>query len=415
MLKQLQRLVRDKSANVLMVSAIGATSMVGAAGMGVDTVQWYLWKRQLQQAVDSGAMAGAYSLRSGASITAPATDAIDRNFVDAFTISSLTSPPTSGDFAGDTGAVEVIATTSQSLPFSSLFVTAPPTIQVRSVAAIVAGAEHCVIALAENGVGIDVQGNANVNLGCGAAANSRGNSAVTLGGSSYLVSDPISSVGGITYDASNIPSGTDLLPYGLPVRDPLASRNLTPPTSPAGCTANSLSVQPNQTVTLNPGRYCNGMALRGDVTLNPGVYIIDRGAFSVNSQARVFGEGVTIILTGTTSANVATMSINGGAELDLTAPTELQDPDWHGVLIFQDPMGSDTTTTINGGSDLNFNGIVYFPNGDVRFNGNAGQHADCLLLVAQRVNFSGTSSLDNDCPTDIDNLDTRSRIVRVVE
>lgn len=415
MLQTLKKLARDTKANVLLVTAIGTSSLVGAAGIGVDTVQWYLWKRQLQQAVDSGAMAGALSIYQSADVAANATNEIGRNFADTFTVVRIVNPPQIGDFAGDTGAVEAVVTTQRSLPFSSLFLDQAPIIEARSVAATIGGGDHCVISLADDGTGITAQGNASVNLGCGAAANSRSSDAITLGGSSYLTSNPISSVGGISYGSNNIPSDTSLFPYGIPVTDPLASRNLTAPISPTGCTANNLNIRPNQTVTLNPGRYCNGMALKGRVTMNPGVYIIDRGTFSVNSQARVTGDGVTIILTGTTSSNVATMSINGGAELDLSAPTPAQDATWHGILFYQDQIGSDQETTINGGSDLIFNGIVYFPNGDVRFNGNAGQHADCLLLVAQRVNFSGTSSLDNNCDSHIDSVDTSSRIIRVVE
>nr|WP_137678011.1 Tad domain-containing protein [Parerythrobacter lutipelagi] len=415
MIRTLRKLMRNRDANVLMISAIGAASMVGAAGIGVDTVQWYLWNRQLQQAVDSGALAGALSMHQGANVTTTATGEIDRNFVDGFTVERIVTPPQQGDYAGDTAAVEVVATTSRKLPFSSLFLESAPTIRVRSVAATVAGAEHCVIALAENGTGIYVHGTADVNLGCGAAANSKVASAVDLTGSSILNADPISAVGGIEYGDRNIPSDTTLLPYGLPVVDPLASRTLAPPSSPAGCTYNNYTVQPSQNTTIYPGRYCNGLSLKGTVTMSPGVYIIDRGAFDVSSQANVIGEGVTIVLTGTTSANVAEIKINGGAELDLRAPTKLEDPDWYNILFFQDPMGSGVENIINGGSDLNFEGIVYFPNGNVRFNGNAGQHANCLLMVAQRVNFSGTSSLDNDCSSDYDDVSTRSRIIRVVE
>ena len=415
MLKRLRQIWRDRDANVMMVSAIGASAMVGAAGMGVDMVQWYLWNRQLQQAVDSGALAGAYGLHNGTDVTNVATGEIDRNFVDSFSVVRIVSPPQEGDYAGDTSAVEVVATTSRKLPFSSLFLDAAPTIRVRSVAATVAGGEHCVIALAENGTGIYVHGSANVQLGCGAAANSTVASAVDLTGSSLLNADPISAVGGIEYAERNIPSGTTLVPYGLPVQDPLASRNLDVPTSPAGCSQNNYTVQPNRTETIYPGRYCNGLALKGDVTMAPGVYIIDRGDFDVSSQASVTGEGVTIILTGTTASNIAEIKINGGAELDLRAPTKLENPDWYNILFFQDPRGTDVENIINGGSDLNFEGIVYFPSGDVRFNGNAGQHASCLLLVAQRVNFSGTSSLDNDCSSDYDDVATRSRIIRVVE
>lgn len=410
----IKRLAQDTSANVLMISALGATSMVGAAGMGVDTVQWFLWKRQLQQAVDSGAMAGAYSKHNGIAVTDPAKNEIDRNFVDTFTVVSIGTPK-SGDFKDDTTAVEVIAQTSRSLPFSSLFFKTAPTIQVRSVAATVAGAKHCVIALAKDGTGIYVHGTADVNLGCGAAANSQVASAVDLTGSSVLRADPISAVGGISYGSQNIPNDTTLLPYGLEVEDPLGSRNLSAPSSPAGCSENNFAVQPNQTLTIAPGRYCNGLSLKGKVTMSPGVYIIDRGSFDVSSQAKVTGEGVTIVLTGTTASNVADIKINGGAELDLRAPTKTEDPEWYNILFYQDPLGSSVENVINGGSALNFEGVVYFPSGNVRFNGNAGQHADCLLLVAQRVNFSGESSLDNDCGSDYDEIKMTSRIIRVVE
>ncbi|WP_128892986.1 Tad domain-containing protein [Erythrobacter sp. HKB08] len=415
MIEKLRKLWQDRRGNVLMISAIGAASMVGAAGIGVDTVQWYLWNRQLQQAVDSGAMAGAYGLHYGTDVTNTATGEIDRNFVDAFNVIRIVHPPQEGAYTGDTGAVEIVATTSQSLPFSSLFMDTPPTIRVRSVAATVAGGEHCVIALAENGTGIYVHGNADVNLGCGAAANSRVTSAVDLTGTSWLNADPISAVGGISYSDRNIPDDATLLPYGLPVEDPLASRGLDVPTSPAGCTYNNFTVQPNRTETIFPGRYCNGIALKGNVTMSPGVYIIDRGFFDISSQADVVGEGVTIILTGNSSSNIAELKINGGAKLDLRAPTKLEDPDWYNILFFQDPMGSSVENVINGGSDLKFKGVVYLPNGNVRFNGNAGQNAECLLLVAHRVNFSGTSALDNDCPADYDDVQTRSRIIRVVE
>lgn len=411
----LRRLAQDIKGNVLLVSAIGAASLVGAAGMGVDTVQWYLAKRQLQQAADSGALAAAMNHYRSLPFTAAATHEIDRNYTDTVGIVRIVNPPQEGAFTGDAGALEVVITASRALPFSGLFLDAPPVVRVRSVASTVAVGEYCVIALAEDGTGVDVQGNADVILGCGVAANSDAGISVDLSGTSYLSAEPISSVGGIDYAASNIPSGTTLLPYGLPVEDPLASRGLAVPTSPSACDHNNFSVAPSVTTTIAPGRYCNGMSLKGDVTMSPGVYIIDRGSFQVNSSATVKGEGVTIILTGSTSNNIADISINGSAKLDLRAPTSAENADWWGVLFYQDPIGSDHESVINGGSDLDFDGIVYMPNGDVRFNGGAGQHAECLLMVAQRVNFSGTSSLDNDCGTEIDTLDTTARTIRVVE
>ena len=410
-----KKLRHDKRGNVLIISALGAASLVGAAGLGVDTTQWFLAKRQLQQATDSAALAGAMNKYRGHDYEASAKSEIARNFPEVYTIERLVDPPQVGAYTGDTTAVEVIATTTMRLPFSGIFLESTPLIRTRSVAAAVSEGEHCVISLAPDGTGIDVQGTADVILGCGVAANSPDGISVDLSGNSYLEATPISSVGGIDYAVDNIAAGTNLQPYSVEVDDPLAERGLEVPTNPAGCTYNNATVQPSQSVTLYPGRYCNGLSIRGTVFMEPGVYIIDRGTLQVNSSATVVGEGVTIVLTGNTSSTVADIRINGGATVDLTAPTPAQDATWHGILVFQDPIGATTESIINGDSGMEFEGIVYMPNGNVTFSGSAGQHADCLLLIANRVGFSGESSLDNDCPSHIDDIDTSAKIIRVVE
>lgn len=411
---RLAALRKDARGNVLVVVAIGTTSLVGAAGIGVDTVQWYLWKRQLQQAVDSGAMAGALSLYGGESFDQPSRNEVTRNYTGSFTITDLRNPPATGDYSGETGAVEIIATASQRLPFSSLFLNVAPVIRARSVATTVADGQFCVISLAGSGTGVEVQGSARVNLGCGTSANSPDGIAVDLSGSSLLNSNPISAVGGIDYASRNITSGTTMLPYGLPLEDPLASRGLSVPGSPANCTTQSGNVRPAQIVTLNPGRFCHGMDLKGRVTLNPGVYIIDGNSLSINSQATVRGEGVTFVLTGPNATSIATVSINGGADVELSAPDETQAPDWAGILFYQDPIG-EASHSINGGADLAFEGIIYMPTGDISFSGGSSQAAECLLLIAERVRFTGDSGLGNNCDSSITDLETSARIVRVVE
>lgn len=411
----LKRLKADTSGNTLLIAGAGMMALVGGAGIGVDTVQWYLWKRQLQQATDSGALAGALNLSQGHGYASAAQGELLRTANTSVTVESIVNPPASGAFAGDNQAVEVIATTSRALPFSGMFMASAPTIRARSVAASVAGGEHCVIALSDSGIGVNVRGTANVDLGCGVAANSRGSTSVYLEGSSLLSSSPISSTGGISYAPANIQPGTNLQAYGRPVADPLAPRGLAVPSSPSTCTANALEISPNQNVTLLPGRYCGGLILKGTVTMAPGVYIVDGGTFAAESQATVVGEGVTIILTGSGPSTIANVQIAGSAQLNLRAPTSFENPQWQGVLFYQDPRGSTKLSTINGGSSLFFEGIVYLPKGDLAFNGSAGQHADCLLLVASKVDFSGVSSLDNECPIEYDDFDLTSRIIRVVE
>lgn len=119
----------DVRGNVLVVVAIGTTSLVGAAGIGVDTVQWYLWKRQLQQAVDSGAMAGALSLYTGHSYDQPSRDEVARNY--SATYASTRSSPgilafnsflMSDLFASLSPAPGVLYQTNVSAPPASLLV-----------------------------------------------------------------------------------------------------------------------------------------------------------------------------------------------------------------------------------------------------------------------------------------------------
>jgi hypothetical protein len=280
---------------------------------------------------------------------------------------------------------------------------------------VVSDGEFCVIALAPTGVGIGTVGSAHVDLGCGAAANSNIQTAIDLDGSSWLDAPNFHAVGGIQANAQNIPSSAQVQPYGLPIIDPIAARNLAVPTTPVNCTANHLNISPSVTTTLSPGRYCNGLTIQGTVTLSPGVYVIDKGTFTVNSQAHLTGEGVTIILTGDDPKDVATVKLAGGADLDLRAPTAAEDPTWKNILFFQDPMGATSESNIAGGSDLQLDGIIYMPGGDLSFTGNSGQHADCLLMVANQVTFAGTTSLDNNCSADYQDLDLSARVVRVVE
>lgn len=418
------KLRRDIRGNVLIVTGIGAASMVGAAGLGVDTVQWFLAKRQLQQAADSGALAGAMSLYRGVGITAPAEREIDRNFVDTVTSERIVSPPAVGAWAGDAGAVEVLISIARPLPFSSLFLTNDPVIRTRAVATAVTIGEPCVISTATDGIGIDVFGGAVVDLDCPVAANSPDGVSVDVGGSSFLDTNLIMSVGGINYSSGNIPSDTPTVPYGLPIEDPLKDKGLTPPTSPSACSSLK-QVKPSETLTINPGRYCNGLTIQGTAYLNGGLYIMDQGTFKVNSGAKVAlagTGGVTIILTGSSSSNVATVSINGSAEMDLAAPTAaeagtapINDSKWAGILFYQDEKGDGTQHTFNGGADINLNGIIYMPTGELKYNGNSAQQAQCLLLIGERIEFGGTNDIKNNCNDDIDANLGKAKVIRVVE
>src|SRR5678816_2998719 len=55
------KLWRNKRGNTLAIAAAAMPLFIGAAGLATDTIQWTLWKRQLQRAADSAAIAGVYT------------------------------------------------------------------------------------------------------------------------------------------------------------------------------------------------------------------------------------------------------------------------------------------------------------------------------------------------------------------
>jgi hypothetical protein len=160
-----------------------------------------------------------------------------------------------------------------------------------------------------------------------------------------------------------------------------------------------VTVAPGSTQTLSPGCY-KGINIKGTATLSPGTYYIDGSSFSVGSQANLSGSGVTIVLTSSTAASdassIATLNMNGGATVQLTASTS---GTYTGILFYQDRRALDSgANTINGNAGSKFQGAFYFPSQELDFSGTSGMTTDCLQLVALRLTFTGNTSVSNQCP-----------------
>lgn len=412
-MRRLASLFRDSRGNVLILTALSAPLLMGSAGLALDTVQWSLWKRQLQRLADSAATAGAYARGQSKDVTATVTSFLTTNQEVTLTGSPvIENAPTSGGFSGDNRAVRVRIATKQPLPFSGMFLSTAPTITATATAAMITNGNHCVIALDKStATGIAVQGNATLDLRCGMASNTSGSNAISAGGSSSVIATPLTAVGGLLA-SSSYKSPTKLEPYSLPQPDPFAA--LPTPTA-SGC-ANKVTVSPNQSVALTPGCY-KGMDLKGTVTLSPGTYVIDGSSLDFGSQAHVTGTGVTFILTSATAATqpstIATLDFNGGATLNLTAPTS---GTYAGVLIYQDRRAPTSgVNKINGNASSKIQGALYFPSQTIEFTGTSGMNTECLQMVGWHVNFSGNSSIINNCPVGSGSQSFIGTRVRLVE
>jgi hypothetical protein len=103
------------------------------------------------------------------------------------------------------------------------------------------------------------------------------------------------------------------------------------------------------------------------------------------------GAGVTFVNTEKKpSYTYDKIWINGGAGIDLSAPTSGM---WQGILFYQDPSVRTTKENIfNGGADMVLKGIVYFPTTSTKFSGDFGSDAQQLLLIGDKVEFTGNTT-----------------------
>lgn len=429
-----------------MIAGAALPLLVGAAGLATDTIQWTTWKRQLQRTADSAAMAGAYARVAGKPVgtcanwsTATYADPVgfdvrNNNHIGiAGATCEVENSPASGAFTADPNAVRVTMAIQKKLGFSSLFMSAPPTIRASATATVVPAGEYCVVSLENtSATGISASGNATVDLGCGMITNSTSMTAAVATGSSEVTASPIAAVGGI--DASdNWGAGTVLQPFTVAQDDPFA--NVFPPV-PSSCQRFSSldsgnNNKPGGTVdltsTLAPGgTYCfkeNGGSLdiKGNVVLPSGTYVLDATSLVMsNNNASLTCHECTFILTSSTAStnpsSIGRISLQGG-KLDLTSAST---GTYQGLMFYQDRRAptcgsASCTNIINGNSVSSLLGAAYFPSQQLQFNGTSGMSTNCLQLVARNVSYSGNMNISNTCPPGSGASSFRGRKVRLVE
>src|SRR5205823_9632920 len=156
------------------------------------------------------------------------------------------------------------------------------------------------------------QGSVNVNLTqCALYVDSSNAQALSLGGSATVSTQFVGVVGGIS-GSQNITSVDGTITGYHQIADPYAS--VTPP-SFTGCDHTNYST--HGIAVLSHGVYCGGMSLGSSavVTLQPGIYYLDRGSLSMQGSASLTGTGVTLVFTSSTGSNYAYANLSGGATI----------------------------------------------------------------------------------------------------
>jgi hypothetical protein len=409
MLKAFKKLWNDKRGNVLIIGGAALPMLVGSAGLATDTIQWALWKRQLQRAADSAAIAGVYD-RVQAGNTEGTTGVVNHDLeLNQNTGIGLLSGYPQVAFPADNGALElthqvqVTLAIRKPLPFSSLFMDQAPMVVASATAASTPGTDdYCVVSLEDTTkTGIDASGSSEIVMDCGMITNSLSSNAAAAGGSGSVTATVIAAAGGI--QQSNNWNVGKYDPYVPAEDDPYADLDPSDEeleqctTSPGGALTGS-----NGAGTFHSGGGCFSsisVSPNKKLTLSDGIYFIDGG--SIDVQGDLVATNATIVLTNSSDSSTATIGsfdMNAQGTLNITAPTSGK---WSGMAIYQDRRAVDNSPTgqiasnspnkINGGSAGNISGVLYFPKQQLTYNGGGTTIASCTQFVIKRIVFTGNN------------------------
>ncbi|RUW54963.1 hypothetical protein EOA36_08220 [Mesorhizobium sp. M8A.F.Ca.ET.021.01.1.1] len=376
----------SRAANVATIFALTLPIVVGAAGFGVETSYWYYNSLRLQATADAAAYAGALEQISGSdtpTIVAAATQSAATNGLGAGTI-VVNTPPASGPNTAKK-AVEVIVGQKLNRMFTLIFTQSQVPEQARAVALITDASKACLRALDPSASqSVLVSGSASMKLtGCVIMTNSIAQDAIKVQGSAALQADCLISAGGVVLNNPVTTICKAPITQALPIPDPFASVPAPTASNPCQTLKNNKTTQ-----TIQPGTYCSGMDLSGNVTLSPGVYVV-QGNLKINAGAVVTGSGVTIFMAGS-----STVSMNGNATVTLSAP---QSGTYSGMLFYGDRTGMAAQSTFNGTADSLLTGAIYFSKQQVNYLGNFSGKNGCTQVVADTIQWSGNSTINQDC------------------
>ena len=413
--------------------------LIGFAGIGVEIGLWFAIQRQNQSAADAAAISAgleyAAQIESGAATnpTAAATPAAGYNLFSTNPPNTLTLYPCYGFTVGTScntsssngalNAVQVALIQPLNTTFANI-VTAiwGPNINIVNVtiSAIAAfpmlrGGQTCLLALGSGNppTGSLALGSGNLNLpNCSLASLSTSGNSIQVSGS-VINAAAVATAGNILTDSGSNPPNTGTY---LPLQDPYKSVTIAKPTG-------ACKTDPNYTLstllTLNPGFYCGlTFSSTANVILQPGVYYLDGGNFSVTgltAGSNIRGAGVTIVLTKISASSAGGIDIDPGAACSGTvslssplsgqgllppSPTASQR-----LLFFQDPTAVGPTTppsnilttgATNANCTVALNGAVYTPKSADTLQGNALVNGTgCTEFIAQSFSFTGNPQIDN--------------------
>jgi Flp pilus assembly protein TadG len=403
------RMMRERRGTVATMFAFLTPVLMGSLALGFETSNWYVTKRNQQNAADAAAIAASTNAGTNYDVEAKAV-AANYGFTDGVNNVTVTASNSAPCPTGGNTCYSVTITNSVPLYLSQMVgysgnatVNGVHQVSLSAVAIAKQGTQprqYCLLALDTVGTDLTSNGGPQADFsGCSVMSNS---SAVCHGsnlnadyGDAHLTSNNCGVV-----PESNIPIVAD--PYvGLAVNIPpnnCASYPQEPQhhNDPALPSSNLWSGSKSFSGNVQA---CGDIQLTGDVTIDApagAVLVIENGSLDTNGHTlrTANGSALTLVFSGTNQSGY-THAPTGGGTLDIQAPTS---GPWSGAALYQDPNitnGVDISAAGNSPA-WDITGLVYLPHSNVTFSGivnKSSNGSSCFAMVASNITINGTGAI----------------------
>lgn len=366
--------------------AIVLSLLLGFCGLAVDVGMLELKKVQLQNAADAAVLGAVYEHERGNTNwkSGGVADAGLNGFTDGVNNVTVTisNPPASGSFSGNTNAVQAVVTQQ----VGTTFISSSPKLVAQAVSLLPPA--PCLMSLLSTSISVDtfVIGGSSFVATCSlyVGRNINENASSSLQTAGFSVVGPAASstlINGTVQPPPKFDSSTQ--------KDPLAAIIQPVLSVPLHCDFDG----PNQPLvrTLISGTYCNESiwCSNGALTLQPGLYIVTGG---VNwGNCRVSGTGVTLFLTSNSGSSFGQFNVNG-SDVSLSAPTVSFKGSIPGILIFMDRAWSGSPLdVIWNSSNYSGDGIWYSTGTGVQVSSSNVSGSNYLGLVVASLQVQNSS------------------------
>ncbi len=404
--------LKETKGSVMVLMALSLPVVVGVTGLGVDLSSWYAERRLTQNIADSAVVAATHAVMAGMDqqgVEAEALSEAQRNGYESRAGDEFVVTLLNGEAMGaSTAEVQVLVRRTAPVFFTSMFIDYKPSVAASAMGGIRGNGTNCIIGLDPYAPHtVNFMGNTTVNVGCGVYSHSEAAESLYVGGNATLYANPAQARGDIIVSGSGeiYSANGNLMPFNA-INNPDPYADTSFPAAPGSCDySGQFRVKPNRYDSLAPsspgGSYklCGDFNIQGDLDMAPGTYYIHNGDISINSQAEIHcpsctsGSGLTIVMTGSSAGSVGDIHINGGAVIDIKAPSTGA---FAGIVLYKDRTAdSGGSNLLNGGSTMELRGAIYIPTQAVDFRGGADLPG-CIHLIARMIDFSGNSYLRND-------------------